>query len=289
VSIKVMTFVWESFPGSGGDLVVLLAMADHCDDEGGNIFPSVKTLARKSRMSERGVQKILRALEADGWIVMTEEADHARQRARCYQIPWRSIRKNFVPTEGGWLVRPGEQSAPGAGEQSAPGEQNGPGEPQFTPPVNPSSPQSSSNHHLTLKAPEAKAKKPKPILIPIPQGYEASASVYAWAKLRGIGESAVRDACDAMVDHAKSKGTMHADWDAALRTWLRREPSMRRTEISGRPLQHAGTPSLGSAGVDCAFCHQPCRGGWTGTSYGKACNACYNAGKHYAKPGAAHA
>jgi DNA-binding MarR family transcriptional regulator len=51
----------ENLPSS--EKLVLLAMADHADDAGGNCFPSIPRIARKSSMTRRGVQKVLRRLE----------------------------------------------------------------------------------------------------------------------------------------------------------------------------------------------------------------------------------
>jgi hypothetical protein len=68
MSVKVMAKIWEAGPASLGDRFVLLAIADHANDEG-QAFPGVGSLARKTCMTERGVQKILRRLEADGWLL----------------------------------------------------------------------------------------------------------------------------------------------------------------------------------------------------------------------------
>lgn len=67
MSIKVMSAVWEHSQQSGGALLVLLALADFANDDG-HCYPSVGTLADKSRMSRRNVQYILRDLEAAGEI-----------------------------------------------------------------------------------------------------------------------------------------------------------------------------------------------------------------------------
>jgi hypothetical protein len=45
---------------------VLLAMADHARDDGSGCYPSVATLARKTSLSDRGVQKLIRRLESRG-------------------------------------------------------------------------------------------------------------------------------------------------------------------------------------------------------------------------------
>jgi hypothetical protein len=43
---------------------VLLAMADHARDDGTGCYPSVTRLARKTSLTERGVQKVIRRLES---------------------------------------------------------------------------------------------------------------------------------------------------------------------------------------------------------------------------------
>jgi hypothetical protein len=56
--------------------MVLLYLANCGDDEGGNCFPSIATIAKASRCSDRTVIRSLAALEKDGWITV----DHKRGR-----------------------------------------------------------------------------------------------------------------------------------------------------------------------------------------------------------------
>ena len=65
VSVSVMTRVWASSRASKGQLLVLLAIADFADDDG-RAWPSVCTLAKKARLSERETQYVLRQLEEMG-------------------------------------------------------------------------------------------------------------------------------------------------------------------------------------------------------------------------------
>lgn len=44
MSIKVMSYVWDGYPGSGSELLAMLAMADWCDDKGGSLYPSMKAV-----------------------------------------------------------------------------------------------------------------------------------------------------------------------------------------------------------------------------------------------------
>ncbi|MFD9701303.1 helix-turn-helix domain-containing protein [Lentzea sp. NPDC059081] len=58
--------VWDHAPVSGSDLLLMLAIADQANDQGTDAWPSIEKLARRTRMSERTVQRRIRCLEAQG-------------------------------------------------------------------------------------------------------------------------------------------------------------------------------------------------------------------------------
>ncbi|WP_340676205.1 helix-turn-helix domain-containing protein [Paraperlucidibaca sp.] len=64
MSIKLMSSVFE-LSLRPADKLVLLALADHADDEG-SAWPSIETLAKKSSTSRRTVLRILKELEQSG-------------------------------------------------------------------------------------------------------------------------------------------------------------------------------------------------------------------------------
>ncbi len=63
-----MTAVWENGPREPSKRFLLLSLADHANDAGTNCFPGLDLLAEKTQISVRQVQRLLRILEADGWI-----------------------------------------------------------------------------------------------------------------------------------------------------------------------------------------------------------------------------
>lgn len=68
MSWKISGQVWEiELPAN--KLIVMLALADHADHEGNNVFPSIGLIAWKTGYSERQVQRIMKALVADGLLV----------------------------------------------------------------------------------------------------------------------------------------------------------------------------------------------------------------------------
>lgn len=70
-----MSWVWrESKVSIVSELLVLLAIADHADEYGGNAWPSIATIARKCRLSERRIQQIISSLVANGFLEVERQA-----------------------------------------------------------------------------------------------------------------------------------------------------------------------------------------------------------------------
>ncbi len=67
MSIKIMSHIWEYGPDDKHELLVLLALADYSNDKGES-WPSVASIARKSRLSVRGVQTVCTRLIASKWL-----------------------------------------------------------------------------------------------------------------------------------------------------------------------------------------------------------------------------
>lgn len=65
MSIRVMAKVWDTSSHERSELLCLLAIADHCDDEGVS-WPSIPRLAQKARVTERYIRKLTQALVNSG-------------------------------------------------------------------------------------------------------------------------------------------------------------------------------------------------------------------------------
>lgn len=86
MSVYVTSWVWDNATDVGGtDLLVLLAIADHTDENGANAWPSVATLARKTRLNERTVQRITRKLANGGHLLV--DSTTGGRRSNRYRIP----------------------------------------------------------------------------------------------------------------------------------------------------------------------------------------------------------
>ena len=78
MSLEVSTFYWDRCPEvTGSARLVILALADRCNEDGW-CYPSVPELARRCRLSDRGVQKLLARLAAGGHIAV-EAKEGARK------------------------------------------------------------------------------------------------------------------------------------------------------------------------------------------------------------------
>ena len=83
MSIKVSSRVWASSSQRGGALIVLLAIADFADDDG-FAFPSIATLAAKSRLGESQTHCIVRNLRTAGELEIEQNA--GPHRTNIYRV-----------------------------------------------------------------------------------------------------------------------------------------------------------------------------------------------------------
>jgi len=119
MSQRISGKVFDHYPGQGGEFTLALALAEHANPDGTRIFPSVATLARMSRQSERNVQRQLRAMEKSGWLLLVHEESRAHGRPREYRINPAWIAACQIASPGdmvppGSCAPPGDNLSPGA-------------------------------------------------------------------------------------------------------------------------------------------------------------------------------
>ncbi len=85
MSAKAMGMVFDRYPASDGEFKLALALADNASEDGRNIYPSVPTMATKSRQDVRSVQRHLRRMLAIGWLLEVRPAG-GRGRPAEYRI-----------------------------------------------------------------------------------------------------------------------------------------------------------------------------------------------------------
>lgn len=84
MAVRVMSKVWEGFPGGGPDLLALLALADWSDDEG-RCYPSIASIAKKVRLGDKQARRIVHRLIKSGFVDVKGN-DLGGSNSRRYQI-----------------------------------------------------------------------------------------------------------------------------------------------------------------------------------------------------------
>lgn len=101
MSIKLMTLVWDRFPGSGSELLVMLKFADYANDAGGNLYPSIARMAEHARLSESQARRVIHDLIDQGWVdVVSNHNGGAPGSTRCYQINVDKLHQLELDTPG---------------------------------------------------------------------------------------------------------------------------------------------------------------------------------------------
>lgn len=65
-----MSLVWEHFARGGSEKLTLLALADWCDDDGKNLYPSIRRVAKKISASDSQARRIMHGFIDDGLLVV---------------------------------------------------------------------------------------------------------------------------------------------------------------------------------------------------------------------------
>ena len=68
-----MTYVWDNSPYTGNALIVHLALADHCDDQG-ICWPSQQYLADKCKISVRQIRRIIHQMIQDNYLFIEQHS-----------------------------------------------------------------------------------------------------------------------------------------------------------------------------------------------------------------------
>lgn len=106
MSIRLMAHVWTR-QLSHGEQSVLLAMADHANDDGGDCFPSMAYLAWKTDYTKRQVQNIVHAMVKKRFLLVVAHEQGGRGLATEYQIDL-----NAIPEKAAYTYGKGEEIAP---------------------------------------------------------------------------------------------------------------------------------------------------------------------------------
>ena len=101
MSVHVLSWVLKNSDETLGRRLVLIVLADHARDDGTGAWPSVQTIARETRMSERQVQRCLRDLEGSEAIERTgrHRVEGQRHGTFIYAVKMKAKGDNVSPLE----------------------------------------------------------------------------------------------------------------------------------------------------------------------------------------------
>lgn len=90
MSVGVMSLIWtRAIPTN--PKIVLLKLADHANDDGRNVYPSIERIAAECSLSERTVQRIMAELRKAGVVVVEREGGKGRGDPTLYRIDLEAV------------------------------------------------------------------------------------------------------------------------------------------------------------------------------------------------------
>lgn len=118
MSVRASHWTWEFSQARGSAFLVLLCLADHAGQDGGDAYPSVERLAKRCRVDERTVQRALATLRELGEIEVQEPS--TSRKATRYRLPMRGDNLSPLPgVTGGNLSAGGDISSLEGGQDAA--------------------------------------------------------------------------------------------------------------------------------------------------------------------------
>lgn len=268
MSIKAMTYVWEHSKQKGSALLTLLAIADHTDDEGIG-YPSIPRIARKTRMTDRNVQLVIKTLQKSGELKVLE--NQGPKGHHLFHIAMKTFHpEKFSPYDEGATqeitteiyeegVKRGEKFSGGVKSFQGEIQCENPAPLLLSPSPHPSlflsplvpEPSVSEKTSLTsfesqkVAAPppesanSAKVKAPRKTPMPTdPDAQEAlrltivDVELDRWMAKKGLMAFDVEEQWDAFVRKALANAYAYANWRAAFQNWLTSD--YQQTLVHGR-------------------------------------------------------
>jgi AraC-like DNA-binding protein len=100
MSVHVSSLVYSRLFGGASIKLVALKLADHANDDGGSIYPSIARVAAECELSERQVQRILRDMVSRGLLRVDGDAKGGRghpTRYSFHMVSLSALPSSFVP------------------------------------------------------------------------------------------------------------------------------------------------------------------------------------------------
>lgn len=236
MAVGVMAKVWEHFPQGGSELLVMLKLADYANDRGENIHPSISTVAKYARITDRQAQRVMHALIDGGWLEVIGNEDGGRGKSRRYRLRldrFVEAKKGDMdvtlssPTKGDARDTLYQQEKDDTNDTLSDRTSQQKGDIHVAKRV--TSMTEKGDTHVTRSVKNQQQNRQKKTYgrarartaTPLPDDFALSPAVAAWAQEHRIDR--LQERFEHFVDLARSKGYTYRDWDAALRNALRQD------------------------------------------------------------------
>jgi hypothetical protein len=197
MSVQASSWVIEHSQHKGSALLVLLMIANHAHADGTNAFPSIETLAKECRMSDRQITRIIQGLEASGELKINRSAGRFSHR---YSLPLMPLNSDKL---SGFKYQPNPDKSRTNPDKSR------------TNPDIAMSPEPSLEP--SLEPPSNNNKRARATVLP-----EDFTPDEPPKKLKdSFTQEQLGEEFEQFRDHHTAKGSKFTDWQAAWRTWLR--------------------------------------------------------------------
>lgn len=100
MSVLVMSMVYATKLGGATRKAVALKLADYANDEGGNIWPSVETIAKQTEVCGRTVQRTLKAFVKERLLIVTKAGGNGPKSTTHYRFDLTKLAPLAGPNKG---------------------------------------------------------------------------------------------------------------------------------------------------------------------------------------------
>ena len=203
-----MSAVFESKTLGPTERLVMLALADHADDDG-KCYPSVLRLCERTGLSERAVQTNVKKLIEAGYLSV--HFGGGKGHANLYFISANPA--GNAPYEA---AKPRTKCTPQEMHPAA-GAPQTPQQVRSNPAADAPEPSGTTKEPSIEAAPPKTRRRPE---VPLPPNWVPNDRNIADAETRQFSAQEIDHEADRFRNHHLARDTRFRDWDAAWRTWL---------------------------------------------------------------------
>ena len=105
MSVRIMSLVFENSKLSSTEKLIMLALADHANDEGKSVYPSQQTLSRKTSLARGTVNRYISELVGKGYLrrvrYLEERSNVLELEIRLKRLLVEGVTESYTSDEGG--------------------------------------------------------------------------------------------------------------------------------------------------------------------------------------------